>query len=283
MGIKDTVRQFAKRFLFPTYATYQGFGYDNPYEPREKDQRDSYRGAFFRCVEIRSNIKAQAMMDAKVMRQIGQGEYKEVEPDHPWVQLMNKPNPYIPAYQSYWWMSTSVDLMGHANHVVLDVDGFGQPLSIMPIYVDFGDLNPVPNQYGGIDAYVLMNTGGETRRVEKENVVAVNRPSPFTPLETFSLIQAGIFEIDTDKYMKMYRRDSVKDGGITSDIFSTDQVMQKSERESVSQELKKYKGRRGVDKIMTLSHGLEPIKSKMDMKDLQYIDGLIVSILVLVD
>lgn len=275
MNLLQNLRQAAKRFLFPSAATYQGFGYDNPYEPKERDQRDSYRGAFYRCVEIRANIKAKAMLDAKVMRVSGQGEFEEVEPDHPWVVLKNKPNPYVTPYQTYWWMSTSMDLMGHANHIVLDVNGFDQPVSLMPIYVDFGDLNPVPNVYGGVDEYVLTNTGGQTQRVAKDQVVSVHRPSPFTPLETFSLIQAGVFELDTDKFMKMYRRDSVKDGGITSDIFSTPQTMHKEERELVSQELQKYKGKRGIDRIMTLSHGLEPIKSKMDMKDLQYIDGLI--------
>lgn len=275
MNIKERVREFAKRFLFPTYATYGGFGYDNPYEPKENDQRDSYRGAFFRCVEIRANIISSALVDAKVMRKVGQNEFEEVEEDHPWVQLKNKPNPYLSARETYRWMSMSTDLMGHANHLVLDVDGFNQPLSLMPVYVDFGDLNPVPNVYGGIESYVLMNTGGQTTRIPKNQVVSVGRLSPFTPLETMSLIQAAIFEIDSDKYMKMYRRDSVKDGGITSNIFSTPQTMHKEERELVAQNLRKYTGNRGVGENMVLSHGLEPVKNKMDMRDLEFIDGIV--------
>lgn len=275
MAITDKIREFAKRFLFPNYASFGGFGYDNPYEPRERDQRDSYRGAFFRCIEIRAAMKAQAMLDAKVMRVTGQGEYEEVEPSHPWVVLKNKPNPNATAYLTYWWMSTSMDLMGHANHIVLDVDGFNQPISLLPVYVDFGDLNPVPDMYGGTKEWVYNATAGNIVRIPNEQVVPVMRPSPFTPYETFSLIQAAIFETDTDKFMKIYRRDSVKDGGITSDVFSTDQEMRGDDRKKVAQELKKYKGRRGHNEVLVASHGLKPVKYTMDMRDLQYIDGLI--------
>lgn len=275
MAITDKIRQFAKRFLFPNYATYEGFGYDNPYEPKERDQRDSYRGAFFRCIEIRAAIRAQAMLDAKVMRVTGQGEYEEVEPNHPWVQLKNNPTPTMTPYQAYWWMCTSMDLMGHAHSIVLDVDGFDTPISILPIFVDFGDLNPVPDQYGGIREWVYNATAGNIKRMPNENVVPIMRPSPFTPYESFSLIQAAIFETDTDKFMKIYRRDSVKDGGITSDVFSTDQQMMGDERKKVGQELKKYKGRRGHNEVLIASHGLKPVKYNMDMRDLQYIDGLI--------
>ena len=275
MAITDKIRELAQRFLFPNYATFGGFGYDNPYEPKERDQRDSYRGAFFRCIEIRAAMKAQAMLDAKVMRVTGQGEYEEVEPNHPWVILKNKPNPNSTAYHTYWWMSTSMDLMGHAHHIVLDVDGFNQPISLLPVYVDFGDLNPVPDMYGGVSEWVYNATAGNIQRIPNENVVPIMRPSPFTPYETFSLIQAAIFETDTDKFMKIYRRESVKDGGITSDVFSTDKDMRSEDRSKVAQELKKYKGRRGHNEVLVTSHGLKPVKYNMDMRDLQYIDGLI--------
>lgn len=266
----------AKRFVFGQSQLYNSWGYMNPDEPTSRRQRKDYRGLFFRCVNIRADQISAAMMQAKVMRRVGLDEYEEVEDDHPWVQRLRRPVPQANA-DDYWkWVSLSRDLLGHAHALVSDFErimGTKVPNGFMPVYSEFGDLNPIPNAKGGIDGWQYTRSDGKRFRYDPEEVLALRRTSPYNPYKTMSLIQAAVHELDVDHYMKEYRKDSVADGGITSDIISTEQQMNKTQRDQLSQDFKEFKGKRGQGKVLALSHGMDLVKTSMDARDLQYIEG----------
>lgn len=268
--------KMAKRFVFGQSQLYSSWGYMNPDEPTERTQRTNYRGLFFKCVNVRAKETAKAMQEAKVVRVMGPNEYEEVEWDHPWNQRLQRPVSKTQTVDFWEWAVLSRDLLGHAHSLVSEwesVMGSRLPAGFLPIYSEFGDLNPVPNARGGVDAWEYLRSDGKKFRYDTEEVLAFRRTSPYNPYKTMSLIQAAAMELDIDFYMKQYRKASVKDGGITSDIISTDQQMNSTQRDKLSQEFKQFKGQRGQDKVLALSHGMELVKDSMDARDLQFIEG----------
>lgn len=268
--------KIATRFVFGQSQYYSSWGFDNPDEPTAQRQRKDYRGLFFKCLDIRANQVSSAMEEAKVVRVTGPDEFEEVEYDHPWQQFLRDPAPESPV-DDYWKLVCILrDLQGHAHGIVGDFDrimGSKVPNGLLPIFPEFGDLNPVPNKRGGIEAWEYLRSDGQKNRFEPEEVVALQRTSPYNPFKTMSLVQAAVHELDVDRYMKIYRKDSVKDGGITSDIISTEQQMNSTQRDKLSQEFKDYLGQRGKGKVLALSHGMALVKASVDARDLQYIEG----------
>lgn len=268
--------KIATRFVFGQSSLYNVWGYDNPDEPSAREQRKDYRGLFFKCLDIRANQVSKAMKEAKVVRVAGPDEFEEVERDHPWAERLRDPTPNT-ATDDFWKLVSLLrDLQGHCHSLVSGFEsimGSQVPKGLLPIYPEFGDLNPVPNPQGGVEAWEYLRSDGQKRRYDPDIVVALRRTSPFNPYKTMSLIQAAVHELDVDQYMKIYRKDSVKDGGITSDIISTEQKMNSTQRDQLSQEFKDYLGQRGQGKVLALSHGMDLVKASVDARDLQYIEG----------
>jgi HK97 family phage portal protein len=268
--------KIAKRLVFGQSQIYSSWGYQNVDEPTPRRQRQDYRGLFFKCVNIRASQIASAMEEAKVVRVLGQDEHEEVEYDHPWAKRLRKPVPDSHSEDFWEWVSLSRDLIGHAHSLVDDFDtvmGADLPTGFLPIYSEFGDLNPIPNAKGGVSGWQFIRSDGQKKQYDPNEVLAIGRTSPYNPYKTMSLIQAAIHELDVDQYMKEYRKDSVKEGGITSDIISTEQQMNQPQRDRLSQEFKEFKGKRGHGKVLALSHGMDLVKTSMDARDLQYIEG----------
>lgn len=267
---------YEKRFVFPAEKFWSSVGLFDQHEPTENAQRNRYRGMFFRAVNIRAQKFAEGLLASNVVRIVGQNEYEEVEPDHPWVQLKDNPCPHMNAVDYWKWVFLSIDLIGHARSVVRNrqnIMGAQQPEGYLPIYQAFGDLDPIPNSEGGIDAWKFWRADGKVDRFDHEDVLNISRYSPFDPYQTISLVQAAIYELDVDLYMKEYRKKSVNDGGLSSVVLGSDQDVRKDVRDRLAQDFKDYMGTRGIDKALALSHGFKPINFGMDARDLQFIEG----------
>lgn len=271
-----SVRESLRRFIFPNQNLYSSFGIQNQRQPSENKQRTHYKGMFFRAINIRAQKFAEGMLDATVVRRVEQGEFEEVEPDHPWVELKNNPSPHVNPFDYWMWMSLSIDLVGHARSVIRNrrsIAGAMQPTGFLPIYQMFGELDPIPTADGGVEAWNFWRADGKKTQFPHEEVITFDRYSPFSPYETVSLVQAGILLLDVDHYMKEYRSKSVKEGGLSSVVLSSDEQVQKTQRDQISQDFKAYMGTEGIDKALALSHGFKPVNFGMDARDLQYIEG----------
>lgn len=256
--------------LFGNSTSYAAFGYDDIRELNERTQRDSYRGIFFRCLQIRANAIAKGMQDATVQRLVGE-EWEDVESAHPWYKLIRQPSEILDAYNYWKWASLTRDL-GSGAHSFVDYKGI-MPNNLYPIYRDFGEVNPIPNRYGGIKGWKHIRNDGSIVNYEHNQVIRIYHQSPFSPYESVSLLQAGLLEIDTDRFMKLYRKDSVDEGGLTSVVLSSDQDLQQPQVDKYASEFKKKMGRRGKKEVAVLGKGLDVKNYGMSSKELEYVDG----------
>ena len=261
--------------MFSQAPYYNNYGLNKITEVQESRQRRDFRSIFFKCLEMRATAFSEAMSNAYVEREIGQNEFEAVEYTHPWYQLLRNPSTFWTAGDVWEWAHLSIDLQGNADFIV-EVNSRGIPIQLLPVFDEFGKLIPAPSAQGGISHYLFYRSDGQIRRIDSRYVVRLDRKSPFSPYEPFSLIQAARYDLDSNDAMKRYRAGSVEHGGITSPVLLTDKDLSDSQHRQLQNEYKQFVGTRGLEpgKVAVFGSGSKPW-TPQTMRDLEYIEGSI--------
>ena len=271
-ALQKSVRGLQGKPIFGNFEYYQNYGNVKPVTP-EPIQRRDFRGIFFKCLEMRATAVADAMSGAFVERETGQGEYRAVEYTHPWYQLIRNPSNIWTANDIWDWAQTSIDLHGNADFIV-ERGGNGMPVQLLPVFPEFGHVEIAPSPQGGVNHWLFYRSDGKIIPVLKENLVRVDRKSPFSPYETYSLIEAARYDLDTASNMKKYRRQSVENGGFSSPVLTTDQDLNDTQHKQLTSSYKEFVGSRGLEgqKVAVFGSGAKPW-SPQTARDLEYIQG----------
>jgi len=132
--------------------------------PSEHEQRELLRGTFEACVRRRARRFASAVLPSRegpglrIERKTGEG-WEEVEEDHPWLNLIRRPNESRSPYVYWKWVSLARDLQGRAPQLVWD-DSRGIPEHLYEIYPEFGYVQPLASREGGVDGYIYERDDG---------------------------------------------------------------------------------------------------------------------------
>jgi HK97 family phage portal protein len=248
-------------------------GLSDTYEPDSEQIRTAYRGLVYRLAQVRSDAIASALMQLTVERPTGQGEFRIVEPTHPWVTLLQRPNPNHSTRKLWKLTSLLRDLQGRIDFLI-ERGARNVPIALHPVFPIYGELRPVPNTIGGVDQYIFARADGKMIPFPVEDVVRIQHVNPITPFESASLLKAAAYEIDVDLYMKVYRRDMIKDGGLNATVLTSDQEITKPQAKQYGEEFKnKFLGIKGIKEVAVMGKGLKPHNVGVTAKDLEFIEG----------
>ncbi len=260
--------------IFYVYPASTGFGLSESNMGNIARYSSAFRGLSYRCLHLRSDAIADAMSKLSVERKTKQLEYKEVEATHPWVTLLRSPSDVISSVELWKWISLACDMKGHAELFVYR-DAYGIPISLLPVYSVFGSVVPKPDIYGGIESYIFYSASGEKYNVPVENVIRFKHLNPESPYATASLIQAAAYQIDIDLYTKIYRRDSLRKGGVNSLALVSDQELSEPQVELYGKKFKeKVFGMEKIGEVPVMGKGLKPYNFAISAKDLEFIQGV---------
>ena len=151
-----------------------------------------------------------------------QEEYEYLEPDHALNRILADPNGPSIGYSVWYLADVYLELTGIAYFWKERGKGgecvglWNMPTQwVNPIglgesnLIDYYEINPVitnPGRYGG------------GIRVERDDMIAIRKPSPFHPVAGYSPVQAGAAEIDTYKQVTATRylqlQNKVNHGGV---------------------------------------------------------------------
>lgn len=242
--------------------------------PTVNQVRDNYRGILYKCFELRATAIATAMTQLGVQNPGSkQGTFEAVDPTHHWYKLLQNPNPDLSAYQVWRWASIAFDTTGRADFVV-EFDTAGFPLYLWPVWEEFGHMQPVPNETGGIAAWKFNRSDGQVKHFETHEVIRISNPDPHTPYESWSLLKAAAFELDIDLWASVYRKESLQEGGYPEVYLSSDQDLEPYDIKQYQAEWRKYKGPEGRSgDIPVLGKGLRVVGLGQMAKDLDFIMG----------
>lgn len=239
-------------------------------------QKNAWRGLVYRCLDIRASAIAGAMLDFTVERKIGQLEYEAVELTHPWVMLLDRPNPHLSPYDFYKTVALLRDIVGSAD-LVIRRDGRGVPFEFYPVYPAFGELVPNPDSSGGVASYTFYRADGKKFTYPAEDVIRIKHVNPISPYENASLIQAAGFQIDTDLYMRIYRRDTMRHGSPLQFVLSSDQELTETQAKLYGEQFKKnFMGLEVIGEmkgVPVMGKGLKPVPMTLSAKDAEFING----------
>lgn len=266
--------QIADQYSISDVLGLRDFG-----RPSEHEQRELLRGTFEACVRRRARRFASAVLPSRegqgliVERETAEG-WEEVEGDHPWLQLIQRPNEHRSPYVYWKWVSLSRDLQGRAAQLVWD-DERGIPESLYEIYPEFGYVQPLASREGGIRGYIYEREDGQDVRLEKRDIMELKRTDPHSPYETQSLIEALASEVAGDKFASEYRRQTFEQGRPPLVYLSTDENLQRDQKQEMGQRLKsQFFSRRGKQKgVPVFDQGLEMEDVSIDPESFQMLES----------
>jgi HK97 family phage portal protein len=169
-------------------------------------------GFVYKCVDMRSNSVATAMLGQKLYYYANAKEKEEVE-EHPYFDLLRYVNDQYTPYDLWYLTNSSFDFIGRCPWWV-ETDGvLNVPVRINPILPDMGRFTVLRNEYGVVTGYEL-HTG--------------MKKITFSPFEIFyhtavnindstyglGLVNALVREANIDKLQKQKVLKLLQNGGI---------------------------------------------------------------------
>lgn len=256
-------------------------GEGDPDAPTADRIRLAYRGLIHRCATLRANAAVEALAQMGVAEDLGGGEaggLRDLGPTHPRTRLLRRPSPHFAAREVWKWAQLAKDL-GRGAFFVVERDRAGAPMFLHPVFPAFGQVAPIGDPQGGIAGYLFQPAGTTVRqRWEAEDVVWLRHIHPVTPYESASLVEAAAYEIDTDRWERVYRRDNMQAGGYPSVYLTTDQELNQAQADQLgntfeAKYLRPIQGGQRSRRVPVFGKGARPEPLAVPAKDLQFVEG----------
>ncbi len=239
--------------------------------------RGAYIGWVSYLVDLRSDEVATAMETATVERCTSQSEWEKILPSHPWVRLLGTMDGSGPR-KNWKWLQTSLDLDGKCFFFIIRND-LGVPVQLQRLWKKYFTVEPVFNQDISVSHYKVYYMHHAKRKyveIDKDDILWFRNEHPEDPQKCCSVIEAAAYEIDIDKWMKIYRRNQFQDGGVPRIGFTTDEEISAAQaRDFQDRFMKDFQGHENIgrDRPFVAGKGLTPKLLQIKSRDLEYVTG----------
>lgn len=192
-------------------------------------------------------------------------------PEHPSVELWNKPNPHMPGRMFREIFQQHVELVGEADFVIstVKIAGANVPIEMWPVRPD--RIKPVPDPYEFIKGYVYTSPDGEKVPLEPHEVQRIMMPNPADPYRGLGPVQAIMTDLDSAKYSAEWNRNFFENSAEPGGVIEVDHRMQDDEFEELRERWNA--GHRGVNKahrVAILESGAKYVARGFTQKDMQF-------------
>ena len=194
----------------------------------------SYRSWVYSCVRAISFRVASVQHDLVLNARESDAAdvVKTTILDHPYLDMMWKPNPFSSHMELWLTTMNHLDLTGNAYWLVL-MDKLGVPREIWPLYPQFMRIVAHPTEM--IKDYVYNATIGVPIRFELDNpeykIIHFKYPNPLSPYYGMGPLEAQAYAYDIDLYTEVYQRSFFQDGARPDFVLETDSKITKQEAE----------------------------------------------------
>jgi len=224
-----------------------------------KSQHTGYVAA---CLDTMGNFFAKAQF--KVYKNV-KGK-PVVQPDHPFIKLLNKPNSFQTSWDQRYFIGVYFGVFG--NFYLLKGRGSASGKVRNLIMLDPTRMEPIQEEKW-ID-YYEYNKGTEKVRLETEDVIHIRRPTSDSVIVGKPIVEAIADILDVDALQMGYMKKFYKEGGFLGNTFSTTQNMSPATFKRAKQELiEKYSGSENAFKVALFESGLQPIKSAYSIREME--------------
>lgn len=267
--------------ILPDLFQGKRFGITDSDKTTIQRQRQVFRGLSYRCSIIRANAFIE-IFGTRVKDRIRvvrtNEDMKPVEDTHPWLPLLFRPNPTYSARYIWRWAQQSKDSSRGAFFFIEWDKATRHPRWLHPVFPYFGTVEPVGNGYGGIAGYIFWRIDGQRfpkkGHFDPRMVCWLRHPHPVSPYESASVVEAGSYELDVDLYMQVYRRDTLRKGGMPKMYLTTNEDMTPDQADQWARRfMQYYLGYENLDKVPAFGNGAELKTLVQNARDLEFIQG----------
>lgn len=177
---------------------------------------EEYKGYVFTCVQ--AIAEEVAKIDITVNRRLANGDLMPV-PNHPFIQLLRKPNPMMNKFQlieitiihnlmvgdSFWYMA-----LGEAT---------GRPKALYPMRPDLVDV-VVDENTGLVSGYLYRRNVANNIPLELNEVFQHSTANPLNPYRGIGVVEAGAVYVDTEQLTSRFSRNFIYNNAAPSGIVN---------------------------------------------------------------
>lgn len=217
--------------------------------------------------------RAISQLEFKVTIMNKDGE-KKVLPNHPFLELIKKPNQFQGKEEYLNEVVTNWYLGGKAIEEEIPAPSTGQPIRLYtyrPDYI-YIRLNKAKTrfEYG-------YSQGGEIIPFKPNTVSVIKFYHPLEHLDGLSPLIPAAFSLDMNSNAKKWNLTSFQNNAIPSGYLSTDTVLSDDQREQMKELLKQIQGSMNARNVFTLDGGDKWVQLGMNAVEMDFINGMNIS------
>ena len=181
----------------------------------------------------------------------------EVE-EHPFLDLVNRPNDEMVRYNFWRLLSIHLELNGSVG-IYKAKPYLGRPtqLYILPTTWS-GQFKPIPCKDGTrvIDGYKLIDQDLQTEFTNEE-IIWPHYTSLRNPYEGMSALKAQLSAFNLDQYLNQQTIGFYKNGAMFSNVFSTEKDLTQTQYNAIAEQLQNYQGAKNAGQKFLLHSGMK--------------------------
>jgi HK97 family phage portal protein len=196
-----------------------------------------------------------------------QGLEKEEVIDHPWLDLINRPNSIMTRFMLWYETMLRLELGGLCAWYMVP-NGLSLPAELWTLpLTKTAELKPVVSKKLTIEKWAY--TDGEIQTSFKpEELIVIKYPHPKSPFDWYSPLMAQTYPYDIDLFLMQQQRALFENKAVFGNVFSTDQALVKTQIDQIKELInEQYAGATKSGKPLVLHSGLKLEKSKWSPKE----------------
>lgn len=237
---------------------------------KTKNNQELYFGIIFTCIDAIATAVSEVPFG--LFRKKG-GDWEEVL-EHPFLDLLKKPNQLQTATDFIYLMSTNIDTNGQAFIYPIKTGLSSKRIVEMQLLNPNG-ISTLTNKkvpFVEVLGYRYVKDG-LSYTFDKDELINVIRPNPFSQSTGISTIQMARFD-GTNELNAIQMNNAFYDNGATpSGILETEQALDPATFQKLKAKIKsQYEGKNNAFRMMFLTHGLSYKAVSPTQRDMQYVE-----------
>ncbi len=215
-----------------------------------RNARDGYMidELVFDCVEFRATSAGEPPTVA--WRKTPGGEEKVT--DHPGLDLINHPNPFMARSQFWGAISMSLDIAGNA-YVEKVRSGSGKTVELWPLRPDRVRVIPDANTFIGGYMYTI---GDHSFSMPARDVIRFKTRHPLDDYYGLPPLAVLAGRVDLDVWTRRFAESFFRNAGVPTGLLNIQRVVQESERAAIRRRFREeYGGPEGWHRMLVLDGG----------------------------
>lgn len=202
----------------------------------------------YQCVDMRASSAGEPPLAA--YKKTSSGE--ELIDDHPALDLLNDPNPFMGRARFWASISMYLDISGNA-YVEKVRSGAGKLVELWPLRPD--RVTVIPDSRTFIGGY-QYRIGDITRTLPAEDVIHFRTRHPLNDYYGLSPLYVLAGTVDLDVWARRFSEAFFRNAGVPAGLLNIQRAVNESERESMRQRFRElYGGIEGWHRLMVIDGG----------------------------